>query len=193
MSGAVISPSQEDENTFLINFISGEHYKMRASSAKERQIWVDRLRHCVMNLESVTSRPVSGAVVCLLDGRVLNFLPLSSMDTFKSVYGALYIVFSKKEYITKIIETLSFLEVDSNKRPSCDNNTQLMIKVIFDALVISFQRTLIHFHTWGIIMATRTLFEKIGVNDLHVLLVIHMDERLLMMKGYFLCIETLMT
>ena len=128
---------------FLINSISREHYKGKGSSGKKKPIWVHKLRHRLKNLESVISRPVSGAGVCLLDGGVLNFLPLSSRDTFKSVYGALYIVFSKKEYITKIIETLSFLEVDSNKRPSRDNNTQLMIKVIFDALVISFQRTLI--------------------------------------------------
>ena len=95
MSGAVISPSQEDENTFLINFISGEHYKVRASSAKERQIWVDRLRHCVLNLESsVTSRPVSGAGDCLPDGGVRASLPLSSMDTFGSVHDARQTVFS---------------------------------------------------------------------------------------------------
>ena len=55
MSGAVINPNQEDENTFLIIFISGEHYKVRVSSAKERQIWMDQLRHCVMNLELLTS------------------------------------------------------------------------------------------------------------------------------------------
>ena len=143
MSGSVCYPIQEDEIMFLINSISREHYKGKGSSGKKKPIWVHKLRPRFKNLESVISRPVSGAVVCLLDGRVLNFLPLSSMDTFKSVYDALYIVFSKKEYITKIIETLSFLEVDSNKRPSRDNNTQLMIKVIFDALVISFQRTLI--------------------------------------------------
>ena len=28
MAGAVISPSQEDENTFTINFSSGETYKV---------------------------------------------------------------------------------------------------------------------------------------------------------------------
>ena len=46
MKGAVVSPSQEDENTFVITFVSGESYKVRASSARERQVWVDRLRHC---------------------------------------------------------------------------------------------------------------------------------------------------
>ena len=46
MKGAAVSPSQEDENTFVITFVSGESYKVRASSARERQVWVDRLRHC---------------------------------------------------------------------------------------------------------------------------------------------------
>ena len=77
MSGAFRSPSQEDENTFLINFISGEHYKVRASSVMETQIWVDKLRHCVMNLQSMTSRP-----------------------------DALQTIFSKQKDITKIIESL---------------------------------------------------------------------------------------
>ena len=128
MSGAVISPSQEDENTFLINFISGEHYKVRASSAKERQIWVDRLRHCVMNLESVTSRPVSGAGDCLPDGGgVRGSLPLSSMDTFGSVHDALQRVFSKQEDITKIIESLPVPKPDDTTSPSCHNEKLLMI------------------------------------------------------------------
>lgn len=32
MAGAVISPSQEDENTFTINFTSGETYKVTENS-----------------------------------------------------------------------------------------------------------------------------------------------------------------
>ena len=107
MLGAVRSPSQEDENMFLINFISGEHYKVRASSVMETQIWVDKLRHCVMNLQSVISKPVSGASDCPPDGGgVRGSLPLSSMDTFGSVHDALQTVFSKQKDITKIIESL---------------------------------------------------------------------------------------
>jgi len=44
LDGAVISPSQEDSCTFYVNASNGEVYKLRASNAKERQDWVDRLR-----------------------------------------------------------------------------------------------------------------------------------------------------
>ena len=106
MSGAVRSPSQEDENTFLINFISGEHYKVRASSVMETQIWVDKLRHCVMNLQSVMSRP-----------------------------DALQTIFSKQKDITKIIESLPVPKPDDTTSPSCDNEKLLMITANSHALV----------------------------------------------------------
>merc|ERR1719250_502817 len=46
MEGALIIPSEEDNNTFSINFSTGEVYKIRAAEAKERQVWVDKLRAC---------------------------------------------------------------------------------------------------------------------------------------------------
>merc|ERR1719435_33011 len=46
MEGALILPSEDDNNTFSINFSSGEVYKIRAAEAKERQAWVDKLRAC---------------------------------------------------------------------------------------------------------------------------------------------------
>merc|ERR1719193_2320270 len=46
MEGALILPSEEDNNTFSINFSSREVYKVRAAEAKERQVWVDKLRAC---------------------------------------------------------------------------------------------------------------------------------------------------
>merc|ERR1719489_531329 len=46
MEGALILPSEEDNNTFSINFCTGEVYKVRAAEAKERQVWVDKLRAC---------------------------------------------------------------------------------------------------------------------------------------------------
>ena len=44
MEGALIIPSEEDGHTFSINFSTGEVYKVRAVEAKERQVWVDKLR-----------------------------------------------------------------------------------------------------------------------------------------------------
>ena len=44
LAGAVISPSEEDSHTFVINSASGDVYKVRAADAKERQEWITRLR-----------------------------------------------------------------------------------------------------------------------------------------------------
>ncbi|CAL1535992.1 unnamed protein product [Lymnaea stagnalis] len=44
LAAAVVSPSEEDSQTFIISAASGEIYKLRAADAKERQLWVDRIR-----------------------------------------------------------------------------------------------------------------------------------------------------
>ena len=44
IAGTVVIPSEEDSQTFNVNFASGESYKLRAPNVRERQIWVDRLR-----------------------------------------------------------------------------------------------------------------------------------------------------
>lgn len=44
LESAVISPSDEDSNTFSVNSWNSECYKLRASDARARQDWVNRLR-----------------------------------------------------------------------------------------------------------------------------------------------------
>lgn len=44
LSGAIITPSEEDGQTFCVCSSSGEIYKLRAADSKERQFWVDQLR-----------------------------------------------------------------------------------------------------------------------------------------------------
>lgn len=44
LEAAVISPSDEDSNTFTVNSTSGEMFKLRAQDARARQEWVNRLR-----------------------------------------------------------------------------------------------------------------------------------------------------
>ncbi|KAK3914666.1 Oxysterol-binding protein-related protein 11 [Frankliniella fusca] len=44
LAAAVISPSDEDSNTFTVNSTSGELFKLRAGDARARQDWVNRLR-----------------------------------------------------------------------------------------------------------------------------------------------------
>lgn len=40
----MVSPSDEDSNTFSVNSWNGECYKLRAIDARARQDWVNRLR-----------------------------------------------------------------------------------------------------------------------------------------------------
>lgn len=40
----MISPSDEDSNTFTVNSSTGEQFKLRAQDARARQEWVNRLR-----------------------------------------------------------------------------------------------------------------------------------------------------
>ncbi|XP_047103057.1 oxysterol-binding protein-related protein 11-like isoform X2 [Schistocerca piceifrons] len=44
LAAAVISPSDEDSNTFTVNSASGEMFKLRAADARSRQEWVNRIR-----------------------------------------------------------------------------------------------------------------------------------------------------
>ncbi|KAL8615625.1 hypothetical protein ACOMHN_026615 [Nucella lapillus] len=44
LAAAVVSPSDEDSQTFTVTAANGEAFKLRASDARERQHWVDRLR-----------------------------------------------------------------------------------------------------------------------------------------------------
>nr|KAG5698631.1 hypothetical protein BaRGS_003145 [Batillaria attramentaria] len=44
LAAAIVSPSDEDSQTFAVTAANGEAFKLRASDARERQHWVDRLR-----------------------------------------------------------------------------------------------------------------------------------------------------
>ncbi|ESO97687.1 hypothetical protein LOTGIDRAFT_152778, partial [Lottia gigantea] len=44
LAASVISPSDEDSQTFTVNAANGDVYRLRASDARERQQWIDRLR-----------------------------------------------------------------------------------------------------------------------------------------------------
>ena len=50
MEGALVIPSEENSHTFSINFSSWRVYKVRAAEARERQLWVDKLRACTSSM-----------------------------------------------------------------------------------------------------------------------------------------------
>lgn len=49
LSGAIVTPSEDDGQTFSVCSSSGEIYKLRASDSRERQYWVDKLRQVSQN------------------------------------------------------------------------------------------------------------------------------------------------
>merc|ERR1719312_531018 len=83
MEGALIIPSEEDNNTFSINFSTGEVYKIRAAEAKERQVWVDKLRACADR--TVNSRKPFVRSVMSPSSQCENFPIPSPAEAFNSV------------------------------------------------------------------------------------------------------------
>ena len=53
LSGAIITPSEEDGQTFSVCSSSGEIYKLRATDSRDRQYWVDKLRQVSQNYSLV--------------------------------------------------------------------------------------------------------------------------------------------
>lgn len=62
LAGCTISPSDEDSQTFTVSAASGDSYKLKATDAKERQYWVNKLRQVALTHETNIARqhaPVS--------------------------------------------------------------------------------------------------------------------------------------
>jgi len=47
LAGAIVTPSDEDSQTFSVIPKSGELFKLRAPNAKDRQAWIDRIRRVI--------------------------------------------------------------------------------------------------------------------------------------------------
>ncbi|XP_033105231.1 oxysterol-binding protein-related protein 11-like [Anneissia japonica] len=56
LAGAVVSPTDEDSQTFNVNATNGEVFRLRAQDAKERQHWVSRLRAVVQKFNESLSK-----------------------------------------------------------------------------------------------------------------------------------------
>ena len=91
----MVVPSDEDSQTFQVNFASGESYKLRAANVKDRQVWVDRIRAVAHRHESAMARdhaPPTGKYVLRFFSRwfVRNGFScvklISSDDFFLSLY-----------------------------------------------------------------------------------------------------------
>ncbi|KFM58469.1 Oxysterol-binding protein-related protein 11, partial [Stegodyphus mimosarum] len=47
LAGAVVLPNEEDNQSFSVNAVYGEVYKLKASDANDRQFWVNRIRSVI--------------------------------------------------------------------------------------------------------------------------------------------------
>jgi len=144
IAGAVVVPSEEDSQTFYVNFASGESYKLRAPNVKERQIWVDRIR-AVSQLHDraiAQSNPPVGKNVLLnhhenfpepppgsrthLNKRgepsdALQNLSLSVLDAFGSVHDILYQSNLKHQMLTEAIDALPMQAPDKKSDNGCND------------------------------------------------------------------------
>jgi len=151
VAGTVVVPSDEDSQTFQVNFASGESYKLRAANVKDRQVWVDRIRAVAHRHESAMARdhappivhkeymgPPPGAKSLLSSNgepsAQLQHLSLSVLDAFGSVHDILQQTDLKHASLTKSIETLSL--------PKCHDTELLMLKATSQAALQSMESSL---------------------------------------------------
>ncbi|CAH0391721.1 unnamed protein product [Bemisia tabaci] len=115
---AVISPSDEDSHTFTVNSINGESFKLKASDARARQEWVNKLRAAVelhavaiaqKNPPLTTRDPFIGyrsQSSGVLSGSSSSPCSVAIADAFNSVREHLSQVEFSNESLIKAIEEL---------------------------------------------------------------------------------------
>jgi len=165
LAGAVVIPSEEDGQTFTVNLASGEMFKVRASHAKERQMWVDRLRACAhMHNQAITGNHSMGSIRDHLttppgprsqeQSDQLQNLSLTALDAFGSVHDALHKVEEKHQAIATYLETLPLgkdpvIEELSTTvyemqplAPTCHNDQLLLLKATSQATMMCMESAL---------------------------------------------------
>merc|ERR1712223_2373516 len=123
IAGTVVIPSEEDSQTFHVNFASSESYKLRAANVRDRQVWVDRIRAVAHRHESAMARdnaapiihkeflgpPPGSKSLLASNGQPtpqLQHLSLSVLDAFGSVHDILQQTDLKHASLAQTIETL---------------------------------------------------------------------------------------
>lgn len=84
LSGSIITPSEEDGQTFNVCSSSGEIYKLRAADSRDRQFWVDKLRQVSQNHELYrnTSNPLEISAFTSMEA-VRDILTVSKQELQK--------------------------------------------------------------------------------------------------------------
>ena len=156
IAGTVVIPSEEDSQTFNVNFASGESYKLRAANVRDRQVWVDRIRAVAHRHESAMARdnappivhkelllPPPGSKSLLASNGEptpqLQHLSLSVLDAFGSVHDILQQTDMKHVQLAKTIENLPMTTVQG---PKCHDEDLLVLKATSQAALNSMESAL---------------------------------------------------
>lgn len=164
LCGCLVVPSDEDSQTFTVNFASGESYKLRAENAKERQVWVDRIRRVALMFDRAVTQnqsshvflreshkpatPPPGAKSQLtLTGEptdALQHLSLSVLDAFGSAYDMLQQSDAKHQVLARTIESLPVMSSGGNEldSPTCHDQDLLILKATSQASLICLENAL---------------------------------------------------
>lgn len=150
VAGTIVVPSEEDSQTFHVNFGSGESYKLRAANVRDRQVWVDRIRQVAHRHESAMARdnappmihkeylgpPPPGSKSLLSSNgqptSQLQHLSLSVLDAFGSVHDILQQTDLKHAKLAKSIET----------SVACHNEDLLVLKATSQAALHTMESAL---------------------------------------------------
>ncbi len=163
LAGAVVLPSDEDSHTFNVNFASGESFKLRAGNARERQVWVDRLRTAIhahdralAQLSASASASASGSQQpqmpptppgarshLSVNGRPseqLQHLTLSLLDAFGSVHDIIHQAEIKNDELCRCIEALP--SAAALEGPHCLDEDLLILKATSHAALLSLEQAI---------------------------------------------------
>lgn len=155
LAGTVVVPSEEDSQTFNVNFASGEAYKLRASNVRERQVWVDRIRAVaqrfdtaiahnapIMPLREYMTPPPGSKSQLTSNGEpteALQHLSLSVLDAFGSVHDILHQSDLKHVALSRSIESLPF---NTSHDMDCHDQLLLMLKASSQSALLSMESAL---------------------------------------------------
>jgi len=160
IAGTVVIPSEEDSQTFHVNFASGESYKLRAANVRDRQVWVDRIRAVAHRHESAMARdnaapiihkeflgpPPGSKSLLASNGQPtpqLQHLSLSVLDAFGSVHDILQQTDLKHASLAQTIETLPTTTTGSaSKFPKCHDDELLVLKATSQAALHTMESAL---------------------------------------------------
>lgn len=156
--GTMVVPSDEDSQAFSVVFATGDTYKLRASNTRERQVWVDRIRHVGQLYDNALAHnhhhqttfvkpgtpPIGAKSHLSFNGQpsdALQTLSLSVLDAFGSVHDILQQTDTKHQILAASIETLP-LRAANDMTPTCLDEDLLIIKATSQAALQSLESAL---------------------------------------------------